>query len=93
MRIVTNKEYYERVREFVSNNDMYRVETSPLESDTYIKTYYCENGACGHEINRVVYEDVEVEVKGLKFKVTVKLLETEWFDSINAESIYMYERF
>lgn len=93
MKIVKNVEYYERVKSFCSKHELYKVETSPLENNTYYKKYLCEDGSIGTECNRVVYEEVEVEVKGIKCKVQVKLLETEWFDSDNGSSIYMYERF
>ncbi len=93
MTILKNKEYYETIADFCKKHEMYKVETSSLVDGQYIKKYLCEDGAMGTEINRPVYEQVEVEVKGLKVKVEVKLLETEWFDSDNGKSIYMYERF
>lgn len=92
MTIVSNKEYYERIRKFVEKHDVVRVETSALEDGKWNKTYLCAD-ATGFETNREVWEEVEVEVKGLKCKAKVHLLETEWFDTDNAESIYMYERY
>lgn len=92
MTIVNSKEYYERIRKFVEKHEVIRVETSAFEDGQWHKTYICEN-ATGYEINREVWEETEVEVKGVKCNVKIHLLETEWFDSDNASSIYMYERY
>lgn len=93
MEIVTMKQYYEVIQKFVAKHSIEKVETSPFVDGQYYKNYLGENGSAGTEINRVVYETVEVEVKGLKVKVEVKLLETEWFDTDNGKSIYMYQRY
>lgn len=92
MTIVTMKEYYERVSKFVNKHEVAKVETSLFENFAWHKDYLCEDGAFGKEINREVYEKAEVEVKGIKITVEVKLLETEWFDTDNGTSIYMYQK-
>lgn len=94
MKIVNNKEYYARIRKFLDSQDIddYNVETSAFEDNSYHKIYRFVNGAVGIEHNRIITEEVEVEVKGLKVKVEVKLLETEWYDTNDATSIYMYEK-
>lgn len=73
-------------------------ETSPMdENGQYVKQYIFADGACMTEINRPVYEtvNVEVEVKGVKIKtqIDVKLLETECWHTDDAKSIKFYERF
>lgn len=93
MRIVTMHEYYEEMGKFLTKHKEWRVITSPFSNDQWCKDYLCEDGAMGKEINRVVYETVEVEVKGIKVKVSIKLLETEWFDTDNGYSIYMYAKY
>lgn len=90
MKIVTMKEYYEAVGNFVNKHEIANVSTSNIVNGDYHKTYMCEDGATGWEINRVIYETRELEVKGLNIKVSIKLLETEWFDTDNGKSIYMY---
>lgn len=95
MKIVSMKEYYEVQSKFVSKHEheISKVERSPFTDNQWHKTYLCEDGALGTEINRIVYEQVEVEVKGLKVKVEVKLLETEWFDTDNGTSTFMYQKY
>jgi len=93
MKIIKMKEYYELLQKFVNNHEVANVETSSMINGEWNKKYFCEDGAFGTEINRVIYEQVEVEVKGLKIKVDVKLLETEWFDTDNGASIYMYQKY
>ena len=93
MTILTMKEYYTVVSKFVNNHEVAKVETSPMINNTWYKNYLCEDGAAGTEVNRVVYEKVDVEVKGLKIQVEVKLLETEWFDTDSGKSVYMYAKY
>lgn len=73
------------------------VHTSPMDSSgTYVKNYVFTDGAVLTEVNRPVYETVEaeVEVKGVKVKIKqeVKLMETEAWNTDNAESVKFYER-
>ena len=93
MKIVSMSDYYKTVQEFVSKHQVNKVETSELVNGQWHKNYLCEDGSAGTEVNRTVYETVEVEVKGLKIKVEVKLLETEWFDTDNSHSVYMYQKY
>ena len=88
MTIVTSKEYYERVRNFVSKHKIERVDTTGFVEESWRKVYIAEDGSIGYEMNRYIYESVIV--KGLQ--CAVKLLETEWFDTDNSESIFMYQR-
>lgn len=93
MTILTSKEYEQKKIEFLHEADDWRVETSPMdEYGTYVKTYVCSNGNVLTEVNRPVYETAEVEVKGIKVPVQVKLFESEMFSN-KFGSVYMYERF
>ena len=58
-----------------------------MVNNDYHKTYYCENGACLYEHNRIVVEEAEVEVKGIKVK-NLKLHEGT-YPFMNCEDIYI----
>ena len=73
------------------------VETSGMdEYGKYYKTYNFTDGAQLFEVNRPVYEEVEaeVEVKGVKvvIKDTVKLFETEAWNTDDSRSVKFYEK-
>lgn len=72
------------------------VDTSNLEGETYRKTYNFADGFQMFEVFRPVYETVETEVvvKGIKIpiKTTVKLAETECWNSEEAVSVCFYEK-
>lgn len=91
MNIVTREEYNEVVGKFFANHVVINVETSPMVNDEYHKVYHCENGACLYEHNRIVVEEAEVEVKGIKVNVNIKLWETETW-STEFPSMYLYEQ-
>lgn len=91
MNIVTREKYYEVLREFFDKHVIINVETSPMVNNDYHKTYHCEDGICLYENNRIVTEEVDVKVKGVKAKATVRLWETEiWSDEF--PSMYLYEQ-
>ena len=76
--------YLDYKRAFIQKHSKadWTVDTSSMDADgKYCKTYNFTDGAQLIEINRPVYEtvEVEVEVKGIKvtIKDTVKLFETE----------------
>ena len=93
MNILNSKEYSKKKLEFLKEADDWKVETSPMdEYGTYVKTYICSNGNVLTEVNRPVYETVEVEVKGVKVKVQVKLFESEMFSN-KWGSVFTYEKF
>lgn len=74
------------------------VDTSPMMQDGgYVKTYIFTDGAVMTEVNRPVWETVEVqvEVKGIPvtIKQEVKLFETEAWNTDNATSVKFYEKF
>lgn len=69
------------------------VQISPMDKNgQYAKNYIFEDGAVLTEINRPVYEEVEVEVKGVRVKVEVKLMETEAWNTDDATSVKWYEK-
>ncbi len=93
MTILTSKEYSEKKISFLHEADDWHVETSPMdEYGTYVKTYICSNGNVLTEVNRPVYETVQVEVKGVKCDVQVKLFESEMFTN-KWGSVFTYDKF
>ena len=58
----------------------------------YIKTYICDNGNIITEVNRPVYENVDITVKGVSLSVEVKLFESEMFSN-KFQSVYTYEKY
>lgn len=87
MNIVKEKEFYQKQRDFLAKHDC-RMEQSG-DCDCYYKNWMAEDGAFMIEINRVVYQDIEAETKGIKVKATVTLIETECY-STEFGSMYMY---
>ena len=72
------------------------VHTSVLENESYRKVYNFADGFQLYEVFRPIYEMVETEVtvKGITIpvKTTVKLAETECWNSEDAVSVYFYEK-
>lgn len=93
MIILSNKDYEAKKINFLHESDDWKVKTSPMdEYGRYIKTYVCSNGDVLTEVNRPVYETVEVEVKGVKTEVQVKLFESEMFSN-KWGSVFTYDKF
>ena len=91
--------YLEYKRNFIKKHDDadWTVYTSPMdEYGQYVKNYVFTDGATLTEVNRPVYETVEVEteVKGIKvvIKQDVKLMETEAWNTDDAKSVKFYEK-
>lgn len=94
MKIINYNELAEAKKNFLNKHDDWSVETSPMdEYGTYDKTYYCSDGAQWIENYRPVYERTTIEIKGVKIPVTVKLLETEAYNTDDAQSLLYYEKF
>lgn len=95
MNILNYDEYYNYKLDFIKKHHyQYEISTSPMNSDgTYYKDYYFTDGSALYEIMRPVYKTVEIEVNKVKVKVSVKLLETEAYNTDNSESVYYYEKF
>lgn len=75
----------------------WHVETSPLREDGgYIKTYAFDDGATLTEVNRPVWIPIKAKatVKGIDVVLQdqVKLLETECWNTDDANSVKFYER-
>ena len=94
------KEYLKYKDAFIKKHGKgdWHADTSSMDEDgRYVKTYVFSDGATMVEVNRPVYEtvDVEVEVKGVtvKTQVEVKLFETECWNTDNAKSVKFYELF
>ena len=93
MTILTAKEYETKKIKLLQESDSWKLETGPMdEYGKYIKTYICDNGTVITEINRPVYETVDIEVKGVKTQVQVKLLESEMFSN-KCGSVFTYDKF
>ena len=93
MIILNHKEYEQKKIELLHEADDWKVETSLMdEYGTYVKTYICSNGNIITEVNRPVYETAEVEVKGVKCQVQVKLFESEMFSN-KWGSVFKYDKF
>lgn len=72
----------------------WQVKTSPMnEYGEYVKTYTFADGAQLIEVNGPYFEDVEFEVKGVRFTQTVKPFRTECWNSDDPTSKYRYEKF
>lgn len=91
--------YLEYKRNFIEKHGDadWTVHTSPMdEYGQYVKNYVFTDGATLTEVNRPVYETVEVEteVKGIKvvIKQDVKLMETEAWNTDDAKSVKFYEK-
>ena len=89
--------YTEYKISFLKKHDDWVVHTTPMDCyGQYTKVYACADGACMTEINRPYYEDVEfeAEVKGIKVIVreTIKMLETEAWNTDNSKSVKFYEK-
>lgn len=90
---MTENEYK---REFISRHGEHgwHVETSGIDSDgKYVKEWMFWDGAQLIEVVRPVWEQAEVNVKGVKLTVDVKLVETECWNSDDAHSRKWYEKY
>lgn len=92
--------YLDYKRAFIKKHSKadWSTETSPMDADgKYVKYYNFSDGAQLIEVNRPVWEtvEVEVEVKGIKVRIKqeVKLFETEAWNTDNANSVKFYELF
>lgn len=89
MNRVTMKQFYEAQADFLARHDCRMDQNGDV--NCYYKNWWSEDGSFMTEANRIVTEEVEVEVKGVKCKVKIKLFETECYSS-EFGSIYMYQR-
>ena len=94
MDVVTYQDYFDIKQNFIKKHNYdFVLDTSPMNSSGgYHKVYMFRDGAAWYESMNPVFQDVEIEVKGVKLTVTVKLLETEFWTS-EFGSKYYYEKF
>lgn len=92
--------YLDYKRNFIKKHSKadWTTETSSMDEDgKYVKYYNFTDGAQLIEVNRPVWETVEVEaeVKGIKImiKQEIKLFETEAWNTDDATSYKFYELF
>lgn len=91
--------YLDYKRDFLSRHNFdFSCDTSPMDANgQYVKTYLCKDGAVLTEVNRPVYrsKNVEVVIEGITIKqeITIKLFETEAWNTDNADSVKFYEKF
>lgn len=92
---VTFKDYNKDLAAFIakhSKKNDWRVITSPISGGTYHKSYLFENGATFEEINSMEYnEQIEVEVNGIRAKVSVPMVKHEYWSTDDATSKFWYE--
>ena len=95
MDILNYDEYNEYKLNFIKNHKSdYEATTSPMdEYGIYYKDYTFIDGHALYEIMRPVYKTIDIEVNKVKIKVTVKLLETEAYNTEDSHSVYYYEKF
>ena len=79
---------------FKKHNVDYRIETSPIdEYGQYHKEYLFADEAIWCESYRPTFEKVVVEVKKVNVEVEVKMFCTEFWNTDDSTSKYMYEKF
>ena len=94
MKIVNYNELAEAKKNFLNKHDDWSVETSPMdEYGTYYKIYHCNDGAQWIETYRPIYDRTTIEIRGVTIPVTVKLFETEAYNTDNPQSLFYYEKF
>lgn len=90
---------YEKIKvAFLKKHKLDSVETSPMdEYGRYHKTYLCEDGQSWIEVNEPIYEKAiaETEIHGVKIKLEqdIKFFRSEGWSTLDANSIYGYEKF
>lgn len=93
---VTYNEYSKDLQRYIAKHSKksdYKVYTSPFYHNEYHKEYCFEDGSTFYEINNHNYwEEVEIEVHGIKMKTTVLMIRHEYFSTDDATSKYWYER-
>lgn len=69
-----------------------KIYTKPLEYNRYYKDYCFQDGATWSEISWLVEEVVEVMIRNIKTRVSVKLWKVEYFSTDDSKSRYYYEK-
>lgn len=91
---VDYKEYMADKQEFFGKHHYdFQCETSSMnEYGIYYKTYIFHDGAIWYERMAPAYVETSVRVRGVECKVTVKLFETEYWNTEHGSKVY-YEQF
>jgi hypothetical protein len=91
---LTMKEYSDQKAAFFKKHcdDRGAIESGRIEGETIYKTQSFYDGHHWEEITVPVYETVEIEKHDIKFIMRVKFYRTEFWDSENLNSRYLYEK-
>lgn len=95
MKLVTVEDYVNRKIQFFSNHHEVpvRANESPLDEYGYQhKTYVFGDNTAWYEMCGPSYEEAEVKVKNLKYRVNVKLLRIEYWSTDDPEPYVCYKR-
>ena len=89
----TFQEYMTQKADFFKKHGECRIHDHGMQSnDSYFKTYDFADGASWCEVSGPVFEDVTVEVHGMKVKTIVRLFKTEYW-STEAGSKFFYDQY
>lgn len=96
MRKITMKEHDERIINFVNKHKgIERIETSSFKNNQYRKIYYCEDGKCLYEVNKIYESEAEATFifndEPQKVMLKIKIFETEIWDDDDSKSQYVFE--
>lgn len=93
--MTTYQEYAEEKKAFFTkHNYSFSIQTSYMdEYGCWNKRYVFEDNAVWYEDYMPVIESGEAFIRGLKIPVEAKLLRTEYWDTDNSKSRYLYEKF
>lgn len=91
MEALTNRDYNQRLMEFLSRSDDWKKTTSLMDSNgRYISTYICSNGEVATEIVKPITKLVKVEVDGVEMEMEMGF--TQWeFIPARTPSFATYE--
>ena len=67
-------------------------ERGHVEGETIRKTVLFEDGHVWEEVTEPVYETAEIEKHGIKFIIKLKMYRTEFWNSEDSRSRYLYEK-
>lgn len=92
-KIVTMQEYEKERINFLKNNEVVNVITSPMIDNEYHKDYLCEKGQNMWEANSIMTVSREVEVGATKMMVQVKVIRHELWHTQDMNTYIAYEQF
>lgn len=95
MKLMTVDDYVnQKIRFFNEHHgDLIQTNESPLDEYGYHhKTYVFSDNAVWYEMCGPSYEEAEMKVKNLRYRVNVKLLRIEYWTTNDPESYICYKR-